>query len=284
MERRPFLALLASTVGATAGCLGSNADAGPGTGPATGTGTSPTGSPAGSPSPTAATEATLESDRHTVRLSAPRVRASVVKVTTSSTHFGVVRNGAGQFVLADASNDVDPEELPLALAVDRDRAASRIHEIGGGDGPPTLAFPVSSYDSPVSRVSVVLGDGDRGVADRWVLPDAVVTAVNNPPSFRIESFDVPETVDYRGRFEASFTVANEGERDARYVVEFGVAALSDQSEVSVTVPAGESRTVTRTFEHYEHSGTGVTVVLGEDLRRATVEVVGTPTATDRSDE
>lgn len=272
MERRGYLASTAAlaTVALT-GCTGSSTDDpdGPGTDPSTDeTAQSPTPSPTPSPQ----NESSLQAGGYALRLSNPRVRASTLD---AGTHVDVVASEGTQYLVVEATTDGSaPGDLPLRFEADGAVVAAHAQYVGRpeSDRRAAIAFevPVDDYGS----AAIVLDTGDE--RDRWPVPDGRITALGTAPDFHVVSFEVPDAVEHGQPFQSSFTVANEGARDARFLAEFGHALISDTDEIEVTVPVGEQRTHEETIEPYYESGPEtVPVVLdwGLDRRREAVRVV-----------
>ncbi|MFB6221285.1 MAG: hypothetical protein ABEH90_07580, partial [Halolamina sp.] len=103
---------------------------------------------------------------------------------------------------------------------------------------------------------------------RWELSADVRSAISNPPRFEVRDFaakDVPGD-----EIEISVTVSNNGERDGRFLAEAGDTEMSDQPEIEVAVPAGETVSATRRVLASFRDREEVTVVLrwgGEERTR-----------------
>lgn len=263
MERRRYLASVASIASlGLGGCLSQAAE------DSTGPGDDP--SPTDTKTP-ASMSGTLQAGDYTVELSTPQVRASVLEVVT---HVDVRAEPDVQFLVLTASSDGTAiDELPLSLVTDGTPVDQQVSSVGHPDSETnatvTVPVPVNEYDT----ATLVLEAG--GESDRLAVPDTVVTALGNAPEFTVTSFDVPSSVTHGDTFEASFTVANDGTRGARFLAEFGHGQLSDTDEVSVAVPAGEQRTHTGTIEPYYDSDLDVVPVIldwGLDRRRIDVNI------------
>lgn len=108
-------------------------------------------------------------------------------------------------------------------------------------GKPAVAVPVAE----ASDATAVLRRDD-GPDVRWRLGTETVARLARAPSFAVESFAAPDAVERGSHYDVTFTVANDGDRDGRFLAEVGGGPLSDHPEVGVPVPAGGRRTVTET--------------------------------------
>lgn len=241
------------------GCLNQAAE--DGTGPGDDSSLTDTKTPASMPG-------TLQAGDYTVELSTPQVRASVLEIVT---HVDVRAEPGVQFLVLTAASDAAIDELPLSLVTDGTPVDQQVSSVGHPESETnvtvTVPVPVNEYDT----ATFVLESG--GESDRLAVPDTVVTALGNAPEFTVTSFDVPDSVTHGDTFEASFTVANDGTRDARFLAEFGHGQLSDTGEVSIAVPAGEQRTHTGAIEPYYDTNLNVVpVILDWGLDRCRIDV------------
>lgn len=208
---------------------------------------------------------------HTITLTNPRVRASI---RDAGVHVDVFAELGSQFLVLDVETDnTRVKQLPMRVVADGESITDRLSLVGRPDtktaGAIGFPLPVSEYES----VAVVLEADDESA--RWRIPGAVVETLARAPEFVVGDIEAPNSVPSRETFNASFTVANDGSRDARFLAEFGHTLLSDTGEVEVTVPAGERRTHTSTIEpYYENNITEIPMILdwGIDTRRMTVAV------------
>lgn len=207
----------------------------------------------------------------TVTVTNPRVRASI---RDAGVHVDVSAERGSQFLLLDAeTGSTRLKQLPARVVADGDPITDRLSLVGRPDSKTagTIGFPlpVSEYES----VAVVLEADDEST--RWRVPDDVVETLARAPEFDVGNIDAPNSVPSGETFEASFTVANDGSRDARFLAEFGHTLLSDTGEVEVTVPAGDSRTYTSPINPYcENNVTEIPLILdwGIEAHHATVAV------------
>lgn len=125
---------------------------------------------------------------------------------------------------------------------------------------------------------------EDGPQPRWELGSDVVEKLATAPEFEVESWSVPEQVDYGEQFEVSVTVANVGDRDGRFLTTLGIKQGSvGVPETSVKVPPGESVTHTITLgpEYVEGGEFRVVLEWGTGRRDTIVEVTGSETETGR---
>jgi len=185
-------------------------------------------------------------DGWSLTVAAVEVRVGVVERGT--THPDPRWGEGSQFVTATlrASGDgaPDPAELGLTCRTDTatvTRAIPVVPEADEEDPGAHLAFEVPTDPAP-SAGALVWSPAD-GPEVRWTLTDDHLDAIARPPAFDLESFRVADAPGEA--VAATLTVANRGDGDGVFLAEVGNAALSDQGEVRVAVPAGERRTATR---------------------------------------
>lgn len=277
MNRRRYLE---ATVGlaavALAGCASSGPDDPPGDGQGTAPASTATVTDSHTPTPTPAGTGpggeTLRAGDAAVTITDPRVRPSI---RHAGVHVDVRASPDAQYLVVDAETEGTPvTELRLSLGTSgprRTAGATAVGRTGGGESA-TVAFevPVESYET----ASLVLKAGEEAAS--WPIPEAQRRNLGRAPAFSVEALDVPDEVRHGEPFEASFTVANEGDREARFLAEFGHGLVSDTGEVAVQVPAGERRTHVGGIEpYYESDPETVPVILdwGLDRRRVAVPVV-----------
>jgi hypothetical protein len=272
VKRRRLLALLAGAAG-LAGCAGGT----PGTptdGPAT------TGTPTTTdPGPTAldAGEA-YDAGEWSLTVQNPAARRGVVEFGT--THPDPLLPPDRQFVVVDVAvegDGPDPAGACLAARLDERRPfeTCRRHYVAadrngtaGDRSVQVTALPVPLDVGDAGEASVVWrrDAGDEAV---WRLPGSVLADLSAPPAFEVRSFTVPETARPETEFEATVAVANAGARDGVFVGELGTAALSDQPDFELPVPAGETVETTRAVEPFFSDGAdAVEVRLGWDRGEA----------------
>jgi hypothetical protein len=279
MNRRRYLEVTVGLAAVTfAGCTSSTPEDGGGDGQGSGPASTATGTDSHTPTTTPASIGpegqSLRASGEAVTVSDPRVRASI---RDGGVHVDVRASQDAQYLVVDveAPDAGTPvTDLRLSLTTSGPRTAvggTAVGRTGGGESA-TLAFevPVESYET----VSLVLKAG--GEAASWPIPAPQRRNLGRAPAFRVDALEVPDEVRHGEPFEASFTVSNEGDRDARFLAEFGHELVSDTGEVAVEVPAGERRTYVAGVEpYYESDPDTVPVILdwALDRRRVTVPVV-----------
>lgn len=178
-----------------------------------------------------------------------------VTVENVAVHHGVRKFGTvhvdpawedgAQFVVADVTVDgrgPDVTDLDVAAETDTVDRSGRIYvhsERNADETRQRFGFAVPTDPAP-SQAALVWRPDD-GPTVRWTLSDGTVDALGVAPAFTVESFATPETAT-GSTFETELTVRNDGGRDARFLAEVGDAAMSDQPEVTLDVPAGETAT------------------------------------------
>jgi hypothetical protein len=259
MDRRRYLATIGGLASlGLSGCTDQFPDT------AGDTGDDPTTTPTDDSTP-----ATLQASDFTVSLDDPRVRPLV---RVARTHVDVRAAADTQYLVLDADAErTDIDDLPLSVVVDETTVADAPVFVGRPEtrrsGPVALPVPVDAYDS--ARV-VLKADGE---SDGWGAPDDIVATLGRAPVFEVESLDVPDRVSHGGSFEASFTVSNRGDREARFLAEFGHGLISDVDETELTVPVGEQRThAERIDPPYGDETDSIPVVLDWGVARRRVEV------------
>lgn len=219
--------------------------------------------------PTQGTPMTLQAGDYSVSLAAPRVRPSV---RVAGTHVDVQVAADTQYLVFDADAERTAiDDLPLSVVADGTTVAGSPSFVGRPEtrrvGPVAFPVPVETYDS----TAVVLKLDSE--SDSWNMPDDIVTTLGRAPVFEVESLDVPDRVDHGDSFDASFTVANRGDREARFLAEFGHGLISDVGETELTVPVSEQRTHTERIDPpYSDTTDSIPVVLDWGVARRRVEV------------
>lgn len=183
-------------------------------------------------------------DGRSVQLVSARTARAFVTLL-SSTHPSVTADADRQYVVVEL--DVSGEDAQsvaadaCVLRVDGDVVLPVDEPVPPFTDGVYLAFALSLDIDPES-VSLAWR-GTTGTVE-FTLSERVAATVAAPPAFEVRSFDVPARAD-GDAVEVSFAVANVGESDGEFLAELGTRALSDQGELRVAVPAGETTTVTR---------------------------------------
>lgn len=248
--------------------------------------------------PTLAPGETYETDDgRAISIDDLAVHPSVVTVVyVSSTHYyeRVTNARNGQYLTFQVEVDGfdleteeselydKPIDVPMVVDIDGERYSDPI-PVGRDDYPyrdrVAIEVPVVNAD----EAGVVWSRKD-GPAARWSLGRGTVEKLAAAPAFEVRSWSVPDRVQYGDPFETTVTVANVGDRDGRFLAEFGAnQGSSDVPEVSWRVPAGAERSVTEFINpHYYEGVESIPVVLdwGTESKRRTVQVTRDGTETD----
>ncbi len=254
--RRSILAGTAALLGA--GCLGRGAEDGSPS-DTTPTGTTTTTPPAGttSPPPTGTTETPDGSS-----LQGVSVHQSVAKRGTVHTDVA-----SGVFVVATFVDDGATSRSGTTLVLD-----------GASHDPVDWVVPApdgevaAGFEFPTDGVDAGGGRIEWGSASTS-LSEATLARLRSPPQFSVREFSVPDAAPVRSDVTAEFIVENTGESDGRFLAELGTLALSDQSEITVEVPAGERATATQSVTLFrEHGEETVVLGTGDDRLERTVSL------------
>ncbi|MFC7141064.1 hypothetical protein ACFQMA_14665 [Halosimplex aquaticum] len=177
------------------------------------------------------------------------VRRAVVEY--GPTHWDPDWADGGQFVVADlvvagdgAPDPADPTDLRVACQTDTTDGTGRtfvVADSNADDIRQRLGFTVPASPAPAEG-AIVWSPAD-GPEVRWALPDPLLAEIARLPEFDLRGFEVENVPG--DEIAVTLTVANVGVGDGTFLAEVGHAAMSDQPELTVEVPAGETRTVTR---------------------------------------
>lgn len=281
MRRREALALLGAGAASLAGCTdGLPAGASP----------TPTESPAATPteSPTPAGTrrvpmgGSVTVGDATVTVANPRVRKTVVQ---DNGIWQTLLVDPGQFVVVDVTTEgALPErfvDAPFRSVAggdplpDGEAVLTVEGEPGAAPRSPRkwdgrrVAFPFPA-DRPASA-GVRWRAGDTDVV--WDLPASVRETLAAEPVFRVENVGA---VRRDGRVDLDLTVANEGDRDGRFMAWVSFQAISDASSVvEFGVPAGGSREYSDSppiLDYFEHGTVTVVLPTGDEGTRVELEV------------
>jgi hypothetical protein len=280
--RRRLLALLAGGVPGLAGCTGES--------PGTATATPETGTDAETPSGTASRTPTptpapapdaptvldageaYEGDGWTLAVENPRARRGIVEFGTA--HPDPRLPADRQFVAFDVGvggDGPDPADPCLAARLDGSRPfgtcerryvhSERNGERDGRAVQVTAApVPLGIPPDPAAASASVVWRRENGAEVAWRLPDAVLAALRSPPRFEVRSVAAPDAAEPEAEFPVEVAVANVGERDGVFVAEVGPAAMSDQPDFELPVPAGETARTTRQVRAHFPEGEDETTV------------------------
>lgn len=244
-SRRTLLGVLATAP--FAGCL--STDSTDTTTAATSTDSPTTTTPTATPSELAVRQPgeSFEADDIAVTVSGLAVRHGMVKAGT--VHPDPVWTDGAQSLLADVAveGEADPADINVTATADTlDERPNRYFGFAP-DSPKSvqrLGFAIPTDPAPTE--ASIVWYGPREV--RWPLPDALVAKLGRAPDFSVEAFEVPDSAQVGTAISVDLKVANTGARDGRFLAELGDAAISDQPEIEVSVPAGETVTVTESID------------------------------------
>lgn len=255
MQRRRYLALVgASTsagVGALAGCIGHS--------PGDGETVTPTETATRTPSPAPrrvpmGRSLTVGDTRLTV--GNPRVRKGVFGI---GMHDPRVEATAGQFVVADVTVDGrSPDRLDEVTVA----SVAGGSVLPGGEGVATIHDGVFAFPFPAEHHdSAAIGWQTEKRTVYWTLPGTVRDALAAEPTFRIDGFALPRR---DGELLLELTVANDGDRDGRFIAEVSILNFSRNGTIEFPVPAGGSRTYRgragKIMLYFENDGDGTLTV------------------------
>lgn len=247
-SRRALLGTLATLP--VTGCLGLFDD----TSTPTATPTDPaTPTPTATPSPTPSEPAIRQpgeayvADDVGMTVSDLAVRHGMV--TFTGAHPDPTWVDGAQFLLAavTVAGERNPADIDVTATADTlagrpDRSLGFAPDAADSVQPVGFAVPT---DAAISEAAVVW-HGPREV--RWPVPADLVAKLGRAPEFSLEDIRAPGTAREGADIEVELDVANTGDRDGHFLAELGNDAISDQPEIEVAVPAGETVTATRTVE------------------------------------
>ena len=208
-----------------------------------------------------------EVQRGTVTVESIRAQRMFVGLMAGA-HSEVYARPDTQYVLADVVTDdiADPTRtvrnaLHLSLDSTRYDVVERyLTRNRRAEHETSVAFPIPASASVTAGELVWTGESS-GQEISWTLPQDVLAVLAAPPEFTVAAFTVPATAGRGSSVEAATTVRNAGGSDGAFVAELGSTNLSDQSEIRVDVPAGESTTHSEEISLYGDPGSDETVVL-----------------------
>lgn len=293
MQRRQALALVGSAVIPFAGCLGNRGSSPTDSPVGTSGGTVETESSNGSPSPTPSERVeTIEmgesyetADGRIVTVQDVSLRKLIRSTSVgSSNHIDVACLDGHQFAVVDVDaldthgNSI-LEDVRFSLEIDDERFPRDDQHWYWAIPPGLHDWPgIPAFPAPITDASsaFVLWLRETAPPVRWRVPTDTVDRFSWAPAFAVQSVEVPETVSRGSVFDASVTVANTGDRDGRFVTEFGAGPISDHGEITVDVPAGTEKTHTEQLNpHYPESADEIDVTLNWGCDRTTQTVTVT---------
>lgn len=299
MQRRHFLARVSGVSATFAGCLGQGSVPAPETTPGTDSPTPPCSDPMVPPQPTLvepeAGDPVEFGGGRTVTVGFVGLYRSVRTYGVDSpVHLDVATPADAQFVVAevalgDDGDPVEPSQEPIPVAIEVDGVENPvdrpviIEEPGWTTAGTLVGFPVPV--APADAAAVVwTGDGGGNDTPRWRLPAGITESLGTAPQFSVEALQTPPWTDRTGEFPVRVTVSNTGDRDGRFLAEFGVAVISDVGETAFEVPAGETveRCLLAATGHVAAGYSSLPVVLDTGSQRIRREVPLRPRETDQT--
>lgn len=281
MNRRQFIGATGGLLTVLSGCSGRNSS--PATSSPTPTSATPTQTSA--PVTTLDVGETFESpDGRVVTIRNVRIERLIRSTSVgSSTHIDVAWLKNHQFAVVEAeatgpNGDSILTDIQFVLEIDNTEFPTKDQNwywafppgSTGRPGHPAFPAPINSASS-----GAIIWRRDADSEVRWKLSSETVDVLGQAPSFTVRSFDTPESVSRGESFEASFTVANTGDRAGRFIAEFGAGPISDYPEAAIDIPQGTERTHTGMLDpDYSDDTTEIQVSLdwGHKRRDRTVQV------------
>lgn len=250
MDRRRFLTSTAGLLVLTSGCTqsGDSTATVPTSATAPPTETQTATATPGSPDPVSLEPGEPFTTDAGFSVTVENVAVHLAVVEFGTVHHDPLYRDGEQFLVADVAvsgeGAPDPTETNVFLetATLADRSRRYVAADSNEDGVrQRFGFPVPVSPTPAS--GAVVWTRDAGPNIRWTLSPSTLSAIGQPPEFDVQEFDARDVPG--DEVEISLTVSNTGERDGRFLAEAGDAGLSDQPEIGVTVPAGETVSATR---------------------------------------
>lgn len=162
---------------------------------------------------------------------------------------------SGVFLVGTFADDGTVERNDVALRLDGTRHEPVDWVVPAPDGSVAVGF-----EFPTDGIEAANGRLDWG-SGSWSLTSETLERLSTPPQFTVREFSVPDRAPGESEITATITVENTGGSDGRFLAEFGSTRLSDQSETTIQVPAGERVTETRSVVLHQRDGEA-TIVLG----------------------
>lgn len=105
----------------------------------------------------------------------------------------------------------------------------------------------------------------------WALDDETIAVLSNSPTFDLEAFTVPESVERGEDATVTLRIANRG-HTGTFVAELGLTTRSDQSEIYLEVPANQTKSYSTTIDTSVVTGDRSTVVLDRGFAELTKDI------------
>lgn len=203
----------------------------------------------------------------------------MVEVLFGSAHSVVHGKRDTQFVVTELTTEgiTDPVELAreeMALDLGSERYEVTEEHLSANvntDGTVRLAFPIPMNISETAGTLLWTNDSGKPVAS-WAVVDRVSERLSNPPAFRVESFEVPETATVDSTISVAVEVRNTGDSSGTFLAELGTKRLSDQPQDGIDIPAGEIRIKNGEMRLVGDAGETETVVLDWGMDKLEHEV------------
>lgn len=149
-------------------------------------------------------------------------------------HWTVHAKADEQYVLAHVSG-VNRNEAREAMLLELDgEMYETVDSHLAGQHDPRAAMAVPADITP--QTGLLRWDDTA----EWQLPATVLSRLRDPPAFEVRRFDV--VAEENGDATATFEIRNVGGHDGTFIAELGSTDISDQSEIRVPIPAGETVT------------------------------------------
>lgn len=173
----------------------------------------------------------------------------------------------GVFVVGTFADDGTVERNDVALSLDGTRHDPVDWVVPASDGTVAVAFEFPKEGSAATDGTLEWGTGS------WSLSDGTLKRLSSPPQFTVREFSIPDEAPGDSEITATIGVENTGESDGRFLAEFGSMRLSDQSEITIQVPAGERVSASRSINLHQQEGEETLVLdWGNDRLKRTVSL------------
>lgn len=193
-------------------------------------------------------------------------------ITLDGIHFGIAAEPDAQF-LKVAMTTKEPVDGHIAarqhtiLELDGTQYSTsdhRFHPAPGG------GFNIA-YRVPLKLTAttgrIIWQDDSNTVLAAWTLPEGVIQKLNNPPSFAVHGFTVPEEASSADPFDVEIIVENTGASAGEFKALIGKSSSTDSTPYEWSVPRGERKTVTAKFQIIGEPGESRTIYLDWGLGR-----------------
>lgn len=200
-----------------------------------------------------------------VTIENPRLEKIIATSSTDTAHVEVVGSADVQYVVIDVTvfeddgqSSVPPDKLPLFIVSENDESTK--YEDPAVIGSPeddassmSLAFEIAVKSVQSATISWTPEDGQEV---RWQIPDDVSSQFEHTPTFTVDRFEVPASVEHGTSVDVEIKVTNSGTRDGTFRYELGDETLvSDVSEREFSVERGKTTTESVSFTPPYHDDT-----------------------------